>query len=74
MEEEQEIRNNNGVTEIKTDKFIYKHKHSFGRSGETVFDLYTDFEKIKEHIIKYNFLNKQEWWSDKSLGKIQKRY
>ena len=56
-EKETEIRNNNGVTEIKTDKFIYKHKHSFSRSGETVFDLYTDFEKIKKHIIKYNFFS-----------------
>ena len=50
--ETQETRINNGVNEIKTDKFIYKHK-SFGSYPDTVFDLYTDFEKFKTHIIKF---------------------
>jgi hypothetical protein len=48
--ETQETRINNGVNEIKTDKFIYKHK-SFGSYPDTVFDLYTDFEKFKTHIL-----------------------
>lgn len=52
----EEIRINNGVSEIKTDQFTYEHKQFKGR--DKVFDLYTDFEKIKEHFIKYNFLSR----------------
>jgi hypothetical protein len=49
--ETQETRINNGVNEIKTDKFIYKHNDKFN----IVFDLYTDFEKFKIHLNTYSF-------------------